>query len=202
MCEGTSQGVEKENGERRSFEFKKGRDGLQVTDEQCHQASNIILSARSDHALRGVLSVIGNKMLKMAKLNELNDRYDFKTIGRRISKMSQLFSLKYASLSDSIYKQIDKLDEIIEKLCTIGTVLDMSTVTQIIVALIDVQELNPVTAAIRTLEDQDVSLEDVSARLIDETTNLKKWVLKSIKRSNKVLCNMVKSIPKNLQVIF
>ena len=53
-----------------SRETKKDVEG---TAEQCKQASNIIVSFLSDHALRVIRSVIGNTMLMMTKLN---DRYD------------------------------------------------------------------------------------------------------------------------------
>ena len=142
----------------------------QPNQEQRQQASNIIVSALGDHALRVVRSVIGDPVQMMAKLD---DRYDSKTIATRISKMSELVSLKYTSLRDDVGKHIDKLAGIIEQLRSMGTNFDDSLAIGILVASIEVPELGPATAAIKTLADKDVKWEDVCARLIDESKTMK-----------------------------
>lgn len=158
----------KKNGEASSSPTREA--GCEATVEQCQQASNIIVSALSDHALRVVRSVIGNPLKMMAKLN---DRYDSKTIASRISTMSELVSIKYTSLGDDIDKHIDKVEGLIEKLRAMGTVFDDSLAIGILVASIDLPEMAPATAAIKTLADKDVNWESISSRLIDEAKNLK-----------------------------
>lgn len=80
-------------------------------DEQCQQASNIIVSTLGDHALRVVRAVIGSPKAMMKKLD---DRFDSKTIASRISKMSELVSIRYTTLRDDIDKHIDKLAGLME----------------------------------------------------------------------------------------
>lgn len=84
---------------------------------------------------------------------KLNDRYGSKTIASRISKVSALVSLKYTTTRDDIDKHIDKLAGIIEELCSMGTTFDYLLAIGILVASIDVPELNPATAAIKTLSN-------------------------------------------------
>ena len=140
------------------------------TSEQCQQASNIIVSALGDHALRVVRSVIGKPQEMIMKLD---DRYDSKTIASRISKMSELVSLRYTSIKDDMDKHIDKMAGLIEQLRAMGSIFDDALAIGILVASIDVSELLPATAAIKTLSDKEVKWEDVSSRLIDEAKNLK-----------------------------
>ena len=141
---------------------------VKPTEEQCLQASNIIVSALGDHALRVVRSVIGDPSKMMVKLN---DRYDSKTTASRISKMSELVSIRYTSLRDSIEKHIDRMAGLIETLRSMGSTFDDALAIGILVASIDVQELLPVVAAIKTLSDRDMKWESVTSRLIEESSD-------------------------------
>ena len=141
-----------------------------ASETQCQQASNIIVSALGDHALRVVRTVIGKPKEMMEKLYA---RYDSKTIASRISKMSELVSIRYNSLREDIDKHIDKLAGIIEQLRSMGSTFDDALAIGILVASISVPELMPATAAIKTLADRDIKWEDISSRLIEEVKNLK-----------------------------
>ena len=141
-----------------------------ASETQCQQASNIIVSALGDHALRVVRTVIGKPKEMMEKLDA---RYDSKTIASRISKMSELVSIRYNSLREDIDKHIDKLAGIIEQLRSMGSTFDDALAIGILVASISVPELMPATAAIKTLADRDIKWEDISSRLIEEVKNLK-----------------------------
>lgn len=87
--------------------------------------------------------------------------------------MSQLVSVRYSSLRDDMDKHVDKLDDIIEQLLAMGTLIDEWLAICIPVPSIEVLELNPATASIQTLAVNYVNREDVSARLTDEAKNLK-----------------------------
>lgn len=138
--------------------------------EQCQQASNLIVSALGDHALRVVRTVIGKPNQMMEKLDA---RYDSKTISSRISKMSELVSVRYSTLRDDIDKHIDKMAGLIEQLRSMGSTFDEALAIGILVASITVPDLLPATAAIKTLTEKDATWELVSGRLIEEVKNLK-----------------------------
>lgn len=121
-----------------------------MKEEQCLQASNIIVSALGDHALRVARSVIGKPKEMMQKLN---DRYDSKSIANRICKMSELVSIHYTAPRDDIDKQIDKLAGIIEQLRSMGSTFDDALAIGSLVASISVPDLMPATAAIKTLAE-------------------------------------------------
>lgn len=69
---------------------------------------------------------------------------------------------------------IDKMDGFIEHLCTMGTIFDEFIPIGILATSVDVPELKAISDAIESLVDKNVNWEDVSARLFDETKNLKK----------------------------
>ena len=102
------------------------------------QASNIIVVALGDHALRVVRSVIGDPKQMMVKLNE---RYDSQTVASRISKMSELVSIRYTSLKEDIDKHIDRMAGLIENLRSMGSTFDDTLSIGILVASIDVADL-------------------------------------------------------------
>ena len=74
--------------------------------EKLEEASNIIVRALSDHALRVVRSVIYDPAAMMAKLD---DRYDSKTTASKITKMVELVSVRYRSFKESMYRHVDKI---------------------------------------------------------------------------------------------
>lgn len=80
--------------------------------------------------------------------------------------MSELESLRYSNLRSDISKHIDKMAALVELLRAMDTTLDETLVIGILVASIDVTQLQPVTAAIKTLSEDKLSWEDVSGRLI------------------------------------
>ena len=135
-----------------------------VSSDNKMQASNIIVSSLGDHALRLVRTVIGDLEAMMDKLDK---QFDSKTIASRISKMSELVSIRYTTIKDDIAKQIDLLAGIIEQLRAMGTTFDDALAIGILVASIDVTELMPATAAIKTLTDKDMKWEEISGRLIE-----------------------------------
>lgn len=141
-----------------------------ASEEQMEQASNIIVSALGDHALRVVRSVIGEPHKMFQKLDM---RYDSKSTATRISKMAELVSLKYGNLRDDISKHIDRMAGLLEQLRSMNTVLDDALAIGILVASIEVSELSAVTAAIKTLAEKDLVWEDVSSRLIEECKSIK-----------------------------
>lgn len=71
--------------------------GCEASVEQCQKTRNKIVSPLSDPALRAVQSEIGNHMFMMANLN---DPYDSERIASRMSRMSELVSLKSETLRD------------------------------------------------------------------------------------------------------
>ena len=95
------------------------------------QASNIIVSSLGDHALRVVRTVIGKRKSIMEKLD---NRFDSKTISSRISKMSELVSIRYTTVKDDISKHIDRLAGIIEQLRAMGTTFEDALAIGILVA--------------------------------------------------------------------
>lgn len=138
--------------------------------EKMEEASNLIVSALSDHALRVVRSVIGDPAAMMAKLD---DRYDSKTTASKITKMVELVSVRYSSLKESMPRHVDKIAALVEQLRSMGTTLDEPLVIGILIASLTVDELKPASAAIKTLSDEKLQWEDVTARLIEEVKTLK-----------------------------
>lgn len=157
---------------------KKDASTKVVSDDEKEQASNIIISALGDHALRVVRTVIGDPCEMMKKLD---DRYDSKTTATRITKIVELMSNKFVSVDDDIARHIDRLAGLLEQLQGMGTKLDKTLQIGILVASIQVPELAPVTAAIKTLAEDDLKWDAVSSRLIEETHSLKS---ESVNRSS------------------
>lgn len=106
------------------------------------------MSELGHHALRVVRTVIGNPKQMMSKLDV---RYDSKTISSRISKMSELVSVRYSTVKDDIDKHIDKMAGIIEPLRSMGSTFEDALAIEILVASITATERMPTTAAIKTI---------------------------------------------------
>lgn len=64
----------------------------EVFTEKMETASNIIISVLGDHALRVVLSDVGDPRKMMDRLDA---RYDSKSTAKKISKICELVSLRY-----------------------------------------------------------------------------------------------------------
>lgn len=137
--------------------------------EHLRQASNIIVSTLSDQALRVVRSVIGKPEQMLAKLDS---RYDSKSTASKIAKVSELVSTRYSSLREDMSVHVDRMAGLIEQLKSMGMTLDESLSIGILVASIEVQELMPVTASIKTLSESDVKWEEVSNRLIEDSNSI------------------------------
>jgi len=88
--------------------------------EHLEQASNIIVSALGDHALRVVRAVIGDPKAMMDKLDA---RYSSKSVASRISKFSELVSVRFSSIKSDMAKHIDHLAGLIEELRGMGIVI-------------------------------------------------------------------------------
>lgn len=69
------------------------------------KASNVIVTALSDRALRVVRADIGRPF---AMLEKLDERYDSKSTAARIAKMSELLYLRYTSMCRSMGNHIEK----------------------------------------------------------------------------------------------
>lgn len=70
------------------------------------QASNIVVNALSDPSLWVVRSVIGNLKEMLVKLNA---KYDSKSTASKISRMSELVSIRYTNLRVDIARRVDRL---------------------------------------------------------------------------------------------
>lgn len=112
------------------------------------------------------------------------------TIGSRISKMSELLSIQYTSLRDEIEKHIDRMAGVMEQLRGMGTTFDDALAIGSLVASIEVQELMPTVAAIKTLSDKDIRWKAVSSRLIEEVKNLKSSGRSNRAHSANVCCGI------------
>lgn len=134
------------------------------------QASNIMVGALSDHPLRVVRTVIGKPYQMLAKLDA---RYDSKSTSSKISKMSDLVSMRYSTLKEDISKHIDRMRATTEQLANMGTIVQEPLAIGILVASIDVTALRPVTAAIKTLAERDLTWDTVTERLIEEAKSAK-----------------------------
>lgn len=149
----------------------EGTPVLDADKEKNQQASNIIVSALGDHALRVVRTIVGRPYEMMQKLDA---RYDSKSTASKISKMVELVSVRYTSVRDDMSKHIDRLAGLVEQLNNMGSQLPEDLTVGILVASIEVTALMPVTASIKTLSDENLKWEDVSSRLIEEVKSLSK----------------------------
>lgn len=82
--------------------------------------------------------------------------------------MLELVSFQYSSLRSDIYRQIDKMEALVEQLRAIDIALDENMFIGILVEFIDFIQLPPVTAAIKTPSEDKLSWEGVIVRLIEE----------------------------------
>lgn len=133
------------------------------------QASNIIVNALRDLALRIVRAITGNPKDMLIKLDA---RYDSKSTASKISRMSELVSDRYKSLREDVAKHIDRLSGIIVQLRLMDTNLEDSVAVEILIWSIQVPELASETASIKKISERDLKREDVSARLVEEVADL------------------------------
>lgn len=115
-------------------------------------------------------TVIGNPKQMVSKLDS---RYDSKTVPSRISKMSEVVSVRYSTVNDDIEKHIYKMAGLIEQLRSMGSTFDDALPIGILVASITAPDLMPATAAFKTITESYATWELVSSWLIEEVKNLK-----------------------------
>ena len=154
-----------------SAPLSSSSDETQKFADRQRQASNLVISALGDHALRVVRTVIGKPYEMLEKLDK---RYNSHSTATKITKMTELVSMKYCNPKADITKHIDRMASILETLRSMKSGLDEALSIGILVASIEVSELLPVVAAIKTLSERDVKWETVSARLIEESKAVKR----------------------------
>lgn len=82
--------------------------------------------------------------------------------------MTELVGFKYTSLKIDILKHVNKMSTIVEQLRAMETILEDPLAIKLLVVSIEVASLKPVTAAIMTLEEDKLTWEAVTERLIEE----------------------------------
>lgn len=133
-------------------------------------ASSIKIAALSDTALRIVQMVKGDPVQMLEKLDA---RYASKTAASKITKMTDLITMKYTSLRSDISKHIDKMASTIEQLKGMDVTIQDSFAVAILVASIEVLALRPATTAIKTLAETDLKWDTVAERLTEEAKGLR-----------------------------
>ena len=134
------------------------------------KASGIIVAALSNEPLRIVRSEIRKPYSMIKKLNE---RYDSKSAASCISKMTELISLRYDSLSKDIGGHIDKMAGIVEQLADMDTSIPDELAIALLIASINVFEMAPIAAAIKTMPDDSADWGSVTTRLIEEQHSIR-----------------------------
>ena len=148
-----------------------------VADQR--KGSSIIVAALSEKALWVVRSSIG-KPFEM--LHKLDERYNSKSAATRISKITELITMCYDSIKKSMGTHIDQMDAVLEQLEGINTSMPLELSVALLIASIQGQELHAVTAAVKTLNDDSITWEKVTARFLEEHQVLK-WKLKYQERA-------------------
>ena len=134
------------------------------------KASNIVVAALSDKALRVVRSCIGqpNEMLR-----RLDERYDSKSAATCVTKMTELINLRYDSIKKSMGTHIDQMAATLEQLEGMKTPIPDELSIALLIASIQVPELTAVAAAVKTMSDDSMTWEKVTARLLEEQYSFK-----------------------------
>lgn len=86
--------------------------------ERQHQESNVTVKALSDHALRFARAANGDPILMLEKLD---NRYDSNSTVTKISKMSELVSMRFASHKEDTVEHVDCMVGLLEQLKSMGT---------------------------------------------------------------------------------
>lgn len=81
--------------------------------------------------------------------------------------MSELVSTRYKRFHEDISRHVDQMVALLEKIGSMGATFSEDLAFGILVASIEVPELQPVAAAIKTLAEKDISWGDVTSRLIE-----------------------------------
>ena len=134
------------------------------------KASGIIVAALSNEPLRIVRADVGKPYTMLKKLSE---RYDSKSTASRISKMTELISLRYVDLNKDIGTHIDRMAEILEQLASMNTAISDELSIALLISSIHVNEMAPMAAAVKTMSDESATWDKVTTRLIEEHHSLK-----------------------------
>lgn len=99
-------------------------------------------------------------------MEKLNERYESKSTASKISKMSELDSMRYTTLKDDLSGHMDRMAGINEQPKAMGNNFHDSLSIGILVASIELSQLLPVTAAIKRLTEKDIKWEEVTSSLL------------------------------------
>lgn len=133
-------------------------------------ASHLTVNAMTGKPLRVVRGDIENPYRMLSKLDE---RYDSKSAASRICKMSELVSLRYSSIKQDLRSHIDKISALIEQLRGMKNTVEDDLAVAILITTVDSPHLLPTRAAIKTLSNDKLNWNDVTARLLEELQTLK-----------------------------
>lgn len=122
-----------------------GTEDYYVFEPKRTKALNLIVSSVTNRVLRIALPDIGSPHHILKKLDEL---YDSKSAVTKISKITELLSMKYSSIKKYISLHIDKNSSLIDQLKSVGTDLPNELAASFPIAYIEASKLNAVTAAI------------------------------------------------------
>ena len=134
------------------------------------KAINIIIHAVMDEPLHMIRFDVGNPFRMVMKLDE---RYESKSTATRISRMSELISLRHTSLRRNLESHIDEMAALLEQLESMNTKMPHELAIAFLISSIDVTERAPVTEEIKTLAGRNATWESVTARTIEEHMILK-----------------------------
>ena len=82
--------------------------------------------------------------------------------------MVELLTLRFTNPRSEIMKQIDSMTAVFQQLAAMKASMDARLQVGMTIASIDVVEMRPVVAALKTLADADVKGDSVADRLIEE----------------------------------
>lgn len=91
----------------------------------------------------------------------------------KISKMSELFSVRFSSVRSDMTKHVFKMAAILGQLRSMQVVIEELLFVRILIVAINATKLTPVVAPIKNLTDEDVRWEAVFERLTEECRSLK-----------------------------
>lgn len=106
-------------------------------------------------------------------LEKLDMRYESKSTFRKISIRVELVFVRYWSVCEYMSQYVDRLSGLVKKFQSISDPLHDTLEIGMLVAAIDVDQLMPVIASIKTLPESSVTWEHVASRGVEETNVLR-----------------------------
>lgn len=149
------------------------------------QASVIIVSALIHESLL-VAMTGGGDLDRM--IEKLDDRYRSTSTASKISKIIELVSTRYMNMKKDIAKHIHEMTGIGEELKNMGMKLYTTLTVSMLMASVDVVELAPVAAAIKTLAESHLKWESVTGHVIEEWTHLKPDSVQAQVKVSHIVC--------------